>query len=118
MIREDCAGRGCVREDAERVEIGNEPDLAHGAHPCNRLQMVEPVHRLQRNRQADAAQQAPLQPVPGRRLRADRAVVAAPQEADEADTRLVHLPGDLVRPHAGVGVGVGASRLCMYSLTA
>src|SRR5213079_1711667 len=41
--------------------------------------------------QADAALHTALESVQRARLRADRAVVAAPQEADEAETRLVRL---------------------------
>ena len=118
VIRERRAGVRRVRQHAEGVEIGDEPDLADRAHPGDRLELVERVHRLHRDGEPDARVQPSLETVPGRRLRADRAVVPAPEEADEAETRLVRALRDLLRRHAGEIVGVGCSRRCMNSLIA
>src|SRR5205814_8873893 len=64
----------------------------HDALPIylvDRLQLVERVHRLHRDGQADAALDTPFESVQRARLGAHRAVVPAPEEADEAETRLV-----------------------------
>jgi hypothetical protein len=95
-----------VRQRPERVEIGDEPDLAHRAHAGNRLQLVEAVHRLHRDGEPDPGLEPALEAVPRRRLGANRAVVAAPEEADEAETRLVHALCDLLRGHVSEIVGV------------
>ena len=51
VVDEQRPGMRRVGQHAERVEIGDEPDLADRAHPLDRLQLVEPVHRLHRDRQ-------------------------------------------------------------------
>ncbi len=119
MVGEDRGGARRVGQDAERVEVGHEPHLPDRPHALDRLQLVERVHRLHRDREPDAAAQAALEAVPARGLRADRPVVAAPEEADEADARLVHLTGQLLDRHlAGVGVGKAMWRLWTNSLMA
>jgi hypothetical protein len=108
-----------IGKDAERVEIGHEPDLTHRPHAFDGLQLVERAHRLHGDGEPDPALEPTLEPAARRRLPTHRAVVAAPEEADEAEARLVRLLDDVGRRrHAGVGVGVGCSRRCMYSLIA
>ena len=107
-----------VRQHAEGLRVGDEPDLADGPHSLDRLQLVERVHRLHRDGKADAALDTPFESVQRARLGAHRAVVPAPEEADEAETRLVRALRDLLRRHAGEIVGVGCSRRCMNSLIA
>ena len=80
-----------VRQHAKRVRIGHEAYFADRSHPLDGLQLVERAHRLHRDGEPDAALDAPCEPVQRARLRAHRAVVAAPEEADEAETRLVRL---------------------------
>src|SRR6266545_979740 len=91
QIDEDRAGARCVGEDAERLQVRNEPDLADRAHSLDGLELVEPVHCLHRDGQPDPALEPALEAVHAARLAAHGAVVAAPEEADEADSRLVHL---------------------------
>jgi hypothetical protein len=89
VVDDHRAGAGRVRKHPKGLGIGHEPDLADRAHPVDRLELIERVHGLHRHRQADAAPDAALQPAQGARLRADGAVVAAPEEADETEARLV-----------------------------
>jgi hypothetical protein len=37
---------GAQRQDPERLRVGHEPDLAHGAEALDELELVEHVHRL------------------------------------------------------------------------
>ena len=78
-----------VGEHAERAGVGHEADLAHRPHPLDALEVVEAVHRLHGDRDADARADPALEPVPRRGLRPHRPVVAAPEEADEAQARRV-----------------------------
>ncbi len=86
-----------IGEHSERVGIGHETNLADGSHAVDRLQLVEPVHRLHGDGEPDAARDSSLEAVPRARLGADRSVVSTPDEADEAETRLVRLLHDLMR---------------------
>jgi hypothetical protein len=99
MVGQDRAARGRVGQHAERLQVGHEPDLAHRAHSRNGLQLVEPTHRLHRDRQPDAGLEARLEPVATGSLRAHGPVVAAPEEADEAKTRLVCLLDNVCDGH-------------------
>src|SRR5581483_10380323 len=123
VVGEERAGVGRVGQDAEGLQVGDEPDLADRAHPLDRLQLVEAVHRLHRDRQPDAARKPALEPVARGGLRSDGAVVAAPEEADEAEARLVRSPGNVARRHGdGVGAVAGStspdSRRFITTLTA
>ena len=84
-----------VGEHAEGIEVRDEPDLADGPHPRDRLQLVEPAHRLHRDREPDPRLEPSFQAVPAGRLRAHRAVVAAPEEPDEPQSCFVGPGGDL-----------------------
>ena len=99
LVDEHRAGARRVRQHAERGGVGHEADLTDRPHVGHGLQVVEPVHRVHRHRQADAAAHAALEAVTRRGLRANRAVVAAPQEADEPEGLVVRALGDLRRLH-------------------
>ena len=118
-VDEHRAGPRGVRKHAKRLGVRDEPDLADRSHPLDRLELVEPVHRLHRDGEPDPALDPALDAADRARLGPDRPVVPAPEEAHEAEVRLVRLLDYLVglRP-AGVGVGVGTSRRCVYSLIA
>ena len=92
VVGEHGAGVRRVRQHPERVEIGDKPDLAHRPHAGNRLQLVEAVHRLHRDGEPDPGLEPALEAVPSRRLGANRAVVAAPEESGRG--------GDPPRPRA------------------
>jgi hypothetical protein len=102
VIDEDGAARRYVGQDAEGLEVGDEPDLADRPHPFDRLELVERVHRLHPDGEPDPGAQPALEPVPRRGLGADRAVVAAPEEPDEAEACLLDPPHDLVGFHSGL----------------
>src|ERR687887_315291 len=55
VVGEDGAGARRVGEGPERVEVGDDPDLAHGSHALDWLELVEGVHGLNADGQADAA---------------------------------------------------------------
>ena len=88
-----------VRKNAKRVRVGNEPDLTDRPHAFDRLELVERVHRLHRDGQPDPALDPGVETVHGARLRAHRPVVPAPEEADEAEARLVRLLHDVTCFH-------------------
>jgi hypothetical protein len=100
VVGEHGAGARRVWQHTERPAVGQESDLADGPHLRDRLQLVEAAHRLHRDGQADAGPQPVFQPVPRRRLRADRAVVSAPEEPHEAQIGLINLGADLLGGHA------------------
>ena len=93
VIGQHDAGAGGVGEDAERAEIGDEPDLADRPHALDRLQLIERVHRLHRDGQANPGLEPALEPMKRRGLAADGAVVAAVQEADEPEILFVCVRG-------------------------
>ena len=62
--------RGAYGSTRNVVDVGHEADLADRPHPVDGLELVERVHRLHRDGQADAARDATLEPVPAARLRA------------------------------------------------
>ena len=100
MIGKHDAGVRGVGEDAERVEIGDEPDLADRPHALDRLQLIERVHRLHGDGQANPGLEPALEPMKRRGLAADGAVVAAVQEADESEAPFGCVRGEFVRVHA------------------
>ena len=112
VIGEHGAGRGRVGEHAEGVEIRHQAELADRPEAVDRLQLVEPVHRLHRAGHADAAREPALQAVPAGGLGADRPVIAAPEKAHEP--QLARLAHDLLQIHAGIipeaGMRRGAGR--------
>ena len=100
VVRQHRSGVGRVGQDAERVEVGHEPDLAHRPERGDGLQLVERAYGLHGHREPDAGAQPSLQAVAPGRLGPHGAVVPAPQEAEEAQTGLVELRDDVVDAHA------------------
>src|SRR5512132_1225355 len=85
-----------VGQNSEGGEVWDEPDLPDRAQPFDRLELIESVHRLHRDRQPDAALETSLQTVPARGLRPHRAVVPAPEETNQPETCLVRFADYLV----------------------
>jgi hypothetical protein len=91
------AGAGRVGEHDEGRRIGHQPHLAHRSQALHAHQLVERVHRGHADGEADAGLQPALQAVQPARLRADRAVVPAVEEAHEAKALLARPPQHLAR---------------------
>ena len=83
LVGQDGARVRRVRQNAEGLRVGNDPELSDRPHPLDRLELVERVHRLHPERDSDPAAQPLLEPGERGRLHADGAVVSAPEEADE-----------------------------------
>ena len=100
VIGQHRSGVGRVGQDAERVEVGHEPELAHRPQRGDGLQLVECADRLHGHREPDAGAQPSLEAVAPGRLGPHGAVVPAPQEAEEAQAGLIELRDDVVDAHA------------------
>jgi hypothetical protein len=99
VVDQHCAGVGCIRQHAKGLRVRYQPDLADGAHPLDGLKLVERVHGLHRDRQSDPAADAAFEAVHGAGFRTYGPVVAAPEETDEAEIRLVRSIHDVTCLH-------------------
>jgi hypothetical protein len=77
----------CVREHGERARVGHEPDLADGTEAFDRLELVEHVHGLHRDRESDAVGDTAAQALDVGGLGACHAAVVRIKEANETDAR-------------------------------
>ena len=77
---------GCVRQQRERGRVGDQADLSGGPHALDGLELIERVHGLHRDREADAGSHPLRQSLDVRGLAPDHAPVVAVQESDEPDS--------------------------------
>jgi hypothetical protein len=88
-----------VRQHPEGSEVWDEPNLADGPQAVHRLELIEPVHGLHRDGKSDPALEPTFQAVAARCLRPHGAVVAAPEETDQAQACFVSLANYLTTIH-------------------
>ena len=85
VVDEHRRGVRRIRQDREGVGVGYQADLPHRAHPLDRLEPVQGVHRLHGHGETDPGADPVAQPLHMRGLAADDATVVAIKEPDEPD---------------------------------